>query len=110
MIKIIETVNYNKDTWNITFYFVAALAILLGLLWTVMQSKKNEKKDLNENIIYNNSEDLIENTLNKKSRVVEPINNYVSSVNKNTSDKNTRNYDEKNDELHNTNNKYKNKK
>ena len=38
MIKIIETVNNNikySDTWRITFYFVGALAILIGVFWTI---------------------------------------------------------------------------
>ena len=72
MIYLLEALDYYKDTWSITFYFVAALALLIGSFWTYYQIFiKGEKKrePLKENIIYNHSEDIIEsNTINNKKR------------------------------------------
>ena len=69
MIKILEAAVEYKDTWNITFYFVAALALLVGAFWTYMQVFVNplkKKPALKENIIYHDSEDLIEKNYNTK--------------------------------------------
>jgi len=73
MIKILEAAVEYKDTWNITFYFVAALALLVGAFWTYMQvfvKPLKNKTVLKENIIYHNSEDLIEKNYetNKKKK------------------------------------------
>ena len=62
MIYFLEEINTFNDTWKMTFYFVFAVVILLGILWTVLQMSKKEKKtNLKENIIYNKSYDAIEN-------------------------------------------------
>ena len=70
MIKFLEAaVSYN-DTWNLTFYFVAILALLIGGFWTyikVFVSPVKNKTALKENIIYQDSEDLIEKSYDKKS-------------------------------------------
>ena len=63
MFNILENVTNYNDTWNITFYFVVALALLIAIFWTYMQVVKNKfkkKEDLKENVIYDNSEDMIE--------------------------------------------------
>ena len=62
MINMLEVLNTYDDTWAITFYFVAAIAIMIGLLWTVYQIHKQEKKNgkIQENVIYNKTDDLIE--------------------------------------------------
>ena len=45
MIFILEALSYYEDTWNITFYYVVAIALLLGLGWTFYQMYgKGEKK------------------------------------------------------------------
>ena len=69
MINILETVTSYKDSWNLTFYYIAVLALLIGIFWTYMQVfvKPHKKKiNLKENVIYNYSEDRIEETDNKK--------------------------------------------
>ena len=81
MIYLLEALDYYEDTWRITFYFVAALALLIGLLWTYDQvfiKGEKKKQPLKENIIYNNSDDVIENynIEPKKKNNYEPINNY----------------------------------
>ena len=81
MIYLLEALNYYEDTWKITFYFVAALALLIGLLWTYYQvfiKGEKKKQPLKENIIYYNSEDIIENyNIEPKKKIdYEPINNY----------------------------------
>lgn len=65
IINILETSMTYNDSWNGTFYYVATLALLIGAFWTYIQvfvkpSKKKKKKKLDENIIYNNPEDTIE--------------------------------------------------
>lgn len=69
MINILETVTYSNP-WNITFYYVSIIAILIGLFWTYIQvfvKKPKKKKDnLKENIIYKHSEDVIEQDNNYK--------------------------------------------
>ena len=65
IINILEAATSYNDTWNGTFYFVATIALLIGAFWTYMQVfvkplKKKGKKRLEENIIYKNSEDTIE--------------------------------------------------
>ena len=109
MIKFIETVNYYEDTWNITFYFLIALALLIGIFWTVFQSFKNSKSNkLSENTIYNNPEDVIEQyEPTKKGRESnETYNNYAIPNRKDSNDSNTINYYEVEDK---TANKPKNK-
>ncbi len=82
MIFILEALNYYDDIWSITFYFLVALALLLGLLWTYYQViiKGGKKKEpLKENVIYNHSDDVIENydIEPKKKESSLPKNNYV---------------------------------
>ena len=64
MFYLLEVSNtYNDTSWELTFYFVASLALLIGIFWTYYNVfiKKNKKKktELKENIIYNNPEDTI---------------------------------------------------
>ena len=70
--NLLETVTSYKDTWNVTFYYVATLALLIGLFWAYMRVfvkplKKSTKK-LEENIIYNHSEDVIEDDYKKTKK------------------------------------------
>ena len=37
MINILETVTKYNDSWNLTFYYIAALALLIGIFWTYLQ-------------------------------------------------------------------------
>ena len=81
MFEILDMINTYDDTWRMTFYFVAAVAILIGLFWTILQSEKQKKNDLNENTIYNKSYDAIERDdilLHKKriSKDKDEIQNY----------------------------------
>ncbi len=75
MIKFLETVQtYNDSSWQLTFYFVGILALLIGIFWTYMQvfvkkQKKNKKAPLKENIIYNHSDDVIEESFKKKVKL-----------------------------------------
>ena len=64
MFNIIETVNSYSDTWNLTFYYILVLIILIGAFWAYLQifiRPFKKKKPLKENIIYQNTEDVIEN-------------------------------------------------
>ena len=81
MINILETLNTYNDTWTMTFYFVAAVAIMLGLLWTILQIHKNDElknHKLKENVIYNKSEDMIENIdiMPKRKKQKEELDNH----------------------------------
>ena len=64
MIKLLEVVETYNDTWQITFYYIMVLIFLVGIFWTYMQvfvkKAKPQKKPLKENIIYQHSEDIIE--------------------------------------------------
>ena len=75
MIYFLEELDTYSDTWKMTFYFVFAIAILLGLFWTLFKMYKmdNQKKNkLKENIIYNKPFDAIENNdIIPKSKKVE---------------------------------------
>ena len=82
MIFILEALSYYEDTWNITFYYIVAVALLIGIGWTYYQvfikgEKKKEK--LKENVIYNHSNDIIEDYdfEPKKKKNLVPMNNYV---------------------------------
>ena len=66
MLNLLEVVGLYDDTWKITFYFVLAVAILLGLVWTVLQVYKNDKKANKTNVIYDKSYDAIEESTNSK--------------------------------------------
>ena len=75
MIKLLEVVETYNDTWQITFYYIMVLIFLVGIFWTYMQvfvkKAKPQKKPLKENIIYQHSEDIIEESskdYKKKSR------------------------------------------
>lgn len=63
MINLLETVKNYNDSWNLTFYFIGVLALLIGAFWTYMQvfvKPLKTKKVQKENIIYQNCEDTIE--------------------------------------------------
>ena len=73
MFYLLEVSNtYNDTSWELTFYFVASLALLIGIFWTYYNVfiKKNKKKktELKENIIYNNLEDTIEESYKDTKR------------------------------------------
>ncbi len=73
MFYLLEVSNtYNDTSWELTFYFVASLALLIGMFWTYYNVfvKKNKKKktELKENIIYNNPEDTIEESYKDTKR------------------------------------------
>ena len=73
MFYLLEVSNtYNDASWELTFYFVASLALLIGIFWTYYNVfiKKNKKKktELKENIIYNNPEDTIEESYKDTKR------------------------------------------
>ena len=68
MINFLETVVKYNDSWNVTFYYVIVLIFLIGLFWTYLQvfvKPLRKKKQLKENIIYQNSEDVIESMDNE---------------------------------------------
>ena len=75
MLNILETVTTYHDTWNATFYYILVLIFLIAAFWTYFQVfikplKKKKNKELKENIIYQHSEDIIENydEINYKKR------------------------------------------
>jgi len=71
MIKILEAVTSYNDTWNITFWYIVVLALLIGIFWTYMQvfvKPLKKKEPLKENIIYHHSEDLIEKNYDIKNK------------------------------------------
>ena len=76
MFNIIEvTTTYNDTSWQMTFYYIATLAFLIGAFWTYYQvfiKSKKKKQPLKENIIYNNPEDVIEESgkNNKKLKTI----------------------------------------
>ena len=66
--NILETVNTYNDTWKVTFYYILVLIILIAIFWTYIQvfvKPLNKKKNLKENVIYQHSEDIIENYTNE---------------------------------------------
>ncbi|MDD6879811.1 MAG: hypothetical protein PUD59_06305 [bacterium] len=75
MFNIIEatTAVYNDTSWEMTFYYVATLAFLIGAFWTYYQvfikSKKKKKMIIKESIIYDNSEDVIEESCKTNNKV-----------------------------------------
>ena len=76
MFNIIEvTTTYNDTSWQMTFYYIATLAFLIGAFWTYYQvfiKSKKKKQPLKENIIYDNPEDVIEESgkNNKKFKTI----------------------------------------
>ena len=63
MINILETITKYNDSWNLTFYYIVALALLIGIFWTYLQvfvKPLKKKQALQENVIYNHPEDVIE--------------------------------------------------
>lgn len=65
MINFLETVTNYNDSWNMTFYYILVLVLLIGIFWTYMQvfvKPTKKKQALKENTIYNHSEDLIEDS------------------------------------------------
>ena len=81
--EILETVTSNNDTWSVTFYYVLVLVFLIGFFWTYLQvfvKPLKKKRQLKENIIYQHSEDIIENSdieyeLKKKKQTQKANNN-----------------------------------
>ena len=70
MLNILETTTTYPDTWNATFYYILVLIFLIAAFWTYFQIfikplKKKGHKELKENIIYQHSEDIIENYTNE---------------------------------------------
>lgn len=81
MINILEAVDLYNDTWLLTFYFVLGFSLVIGTAWTYYQMfvrGEKKKQPLKENIIYNQSDDVIENydLYPKKKENQVPINNY----------------------------------
>ena len=81
MINILETVDLYNDTWLLTFYFVLGISLLIGTAWTYYQmfiKGEKKKQPLKENIIYNQSDDVIEHydMYSKKKEKRVPMNNY----------------------------------
>lgn len=37
MINFLETVTNYNDSWNMTFYYILVLVLLIGIFWTYMQ-------------------------------------------------------------------------
>ena len=73
MFYLLEVSNtYNDTSWELTFYFVASLALLIGIFWTyynvLIKKNKKKKTELKENIIYNNPEDTIEESYKDTKR------------------------------------------
>ena len=72
MIKFLEVVA--KDEWSMVFYYILVLVLLIGLFVAYLQvfvKPLTKKKPLKENIIYQHSEDIIEESskdYKKKSR------------------------------------------
>ena len=68
--NLLDGVTNYKDTWNVTFYYVATIALLIGLFWAYMRvfvkPLKKNNKELKENEIYNHSDDIIEDSFQSK--------------------------------------------
>lgn len=75
MLNLLENaVTYNDASWEMTFYFVAVLALLIGMFWTyynvfLKRRSKKSRKELTENIIYNNPEDTIEESYKDNKKI-----------------------------------------
>lgn len=75
MLNLLENaVTYNDASWEMTFYFVAVLALLIGMFWTyynvfLKRRSKKSRKELTENIIYNNPEDIIEESYKDNKKI-----------------------------------------
>lgn len=68
IINLLEASTSYNDSWNLTFYFVLVLVLLIGIFWTYMQvfvKPKKKKEVLKENKIYQNNEDTIEESYKK---------------------------------------------
>ena len=93
--EILEAVTSNKDVWSVTFYYVLVLVFLIGFFWTYLQvfvKPLKKKKPLKENIIYQHSEDIIENSdieyeLKKKKQTQKTNNSNKKKNNKNNKKK-----------------------
>lgn len=84
MFNILEVNSTFNDTWRMTFYFIVAIAILLGLLWTVFQLYKNDKKKNTSNEIYDKSYDAIEeDNIKRKNKNTNYYDVYQTSRKKN---------------------------
>ena len=71
MLNILETVT--NDNWEMVFYYVLVLILLIGLFVTYLQvfvKPFSKKRPLKENIIFQHSEDVIEESFKdyKKSK------------------------------------------
>lgn len=63
IINLLEVQTSYNDSWNLTFYYVLSVVLMIGFFWTYMQvfvKPKKKKEPLKENIIYQNEEDTIE--------------------------------------------------
>lgn len=68
IINLLEASTSYNDSWNLTFYFVLVLVLLIGIFWTYMQvfvKPKKKTEVLKENKIYQNNEDTIEESYKK---------------------------------------------
>ena len=71
MLNLLEVAT--NDSFNIVFYYILVLILLIGLFITYLQvfvKPLSKKKTLKENIIYQHSEDVIEESFkdNKKPK------------------------------------------
>ncbi|MBR3661255.1 MAG: hypothetical protein IKN63_05100 [Bacilli bacterium] len=81
MLNLLEIAGSYDDSWRLTFYFILALVILLGLIWTVLQIYKKDKKNNKTNVIYDKPYDAIEDNNNnsKKNKNVNYYDVYQTS-------------------------------
>lgn len=96
MINLLEVVEYT-DSWNMTFYYVGALVLLIGIFWTYMQvfvkgAGKKKKEPLKENIIYHDTEDVIEESFKEPKPNKNNKKYYYKNNNNNKNKKNNNKY------------------
>lgn len=69
MFNVLEATTKYNDSWNLTFYYILVLVILVAIFWTYLQvfvkGKGRKKNPNNQNLIYQNSEDTIEENSNQ---------------------------------------------
>ncbi len=92
------------DSFTATFYYIAVLALLIGVFWTYFQvfvrGRKKSNTDTKENTIYQNTEDIIEEAdkeyyYNKKNKNNSKNYNYNYKKNNNNKNKNNNNRNKK---------------
>ena len=67
MLNLLEVVE--NDSFSMVFYYILVLILLIGLFFTYLQvfvKPLSKKKTLKENIIYQHSEDVIEESYKDK--------------------------------------------